>query len=78
MTDWSSDDCSGAGQCHYLVGKARNSTWCHIEKKKIGGITLTLTCILLVLLLLLLPLHNIPEDHGLNIHNLGNFMAHTN
>lgn len=50
------------------------------KRKKIGVTTLTLTRILLVLLvlLLLLPLCNIPEDRGLNIHNRGNFMAHVN
>jgi len=47
------------------------------KRKKIGVTTLTLTRILLVLLLLL-PLCNIPEDRGLNIHNRGNFVAHVN
>jgi hypothetical protein len=33
---------------------------------------------LLLVLLLLLPLCNIPEDLGLNIHNRRNFVAHIN
>ena len=32
--DWRTDDLGGAGQCRYPVGKARNSTRCHIKKKK--------------------------------------------
>jgi len=30
---WSTDDPGVAGECRYPVGKARNSTWCHIKKK---------------------------------------------
>lgn len=33
MTDWSSDYCGGAGQCHYLVGKARNYLVPHLKEK---------------------------------------------
>lgn len=48
LTDWSTDDLGGAGQCRHPVGKARNFTWRHIQRKKIGGITFlqTVVCIL--------------------------------
>jgi hypothetical protein len=34
---WSIVDTGVAGECRYLVGKARNSTWCHIRERERGG-----------------------------------------
>jgi hypothetical protein len=38
VTDWSTDNTGGTGQCCYPVGKARNSTQATYKRKKIGGI----------------------------------------
>ena len=33
VTEWSTNNPGAAGQCHYLVGKAKNSNWHHIKKE---------------------------------------------
>jgi hypothetical protein len=33
VTEWSTNNPGGAGQCHYLVAKARHSSQHHIKKR---------------------------------------------